>query len=404
MSTRQFVEECLKKEIFSPSEMSRRWNRKYGLEGKEKAKTSEAFTKAMRRMGISAEKRLELKHEARRQTKVKDIEEYEEVEEYVAFSKGVSGIQKRQIKRTLTDLRQLWEWMNYTNPQTWKLSSLIECLEKHIPRDHNGKWSKSKKVLKLLGAFNRTFQGHLPKGWSMGLKREAGELKDFMQFKEFEDFINNLDDAYGFPQIMWISLYTEQVNAGCREGATKERTGILSLKWEDIDYNTKRCQIRDKGKKGKAERIWIQVPLDLFPFLDGWETLMKWHEERYGYRPTQEKHESGRCFPVTYVQYRRTFHKTRHRCRSRISQDIETMRPHIFRQTHAQWCARLKIPLQWICGQFPYGWYGVGWDDPKILLKYYLTLETDEMYEINKKMLMRMEKLDLNAPLIMAKT
>ena len=138
----------------------------------------------------------------------------------------------------------------------------------------------------------------------------------------------------------------------------------------------------------------------MFYWIEGWEALMKWHEERYGYRPTQDKHESGKCFPVTYDQYRRMFHNTRHRCNSRINQDLETMRPHILRQTHAQWCARLGIPLQWICGQFPYGWYGVGWDDPKILLKYYLMLETDEMYEINKKMSMRIEKLSLNAPLI----
>ena len=250
LSTRQFVEGCMKEEIFSPSEMSRKWNRRYGLEGKEKAKTPEAFTKVMRRMGISAKKRLELKHEARRQTKVKDIEEYEEVQEYIAFSKGVSGIQKRQIKRTLIDLRQLWEWMSFINPQTWKLSSLIQCLEKYISKDHNGKWSKPAKVLNLLGAYNRTFQGHLPKGWSMGLKREAGELKDFMEFEEFNEFCNNLFNTLGMSKIGWEALYKAQLNMACREGgSTKERTGILSLRWKDINYNTRRCQIRDKGKK-----------------------------------------------------------------------------------------------------------------------------------------------------------
>ena len=403
LKTRQFVEQCLSEGITSPSEMRDRYNQTYGLEG-EKAKTRFAFTKAMRRMGISASKRLELKHEAQKETEVKDIEEYEEVHEYLAFGKGISGIQKYQIDRTLRDLRKIWEWMNYTNPQTWKLSSLIDCLENHIPKDNNGKWGQPSRVLCLLGAFNRTFQGYLPKGWSMGLKRDPSELKDFLEFDEFEEFIANLRDTRNMKKEGWKALYKAEVNSGARGGAHSTKSsslhGILSLRWEHINFNTRRCSIRDKGKKRKPARLWKEIPLDLFYWINGWEALVKWHEQSYGYRPTQERHAMGRCFPIGYTDYLRMFDRTRHGCHSRIAQDVETMKPHIFRKTHAQWCARLRIPLHWICGQFPYAWYGVGWDDPKILLRYYLTIEPDEMQEINKKMSMRIEKLGLNAPLI----
>ncbi len=74
------------------------------------------------------------------------------------------------------------------------------------------------------------------------------------------------------------------------------------------------------------------------------------------------------------------------------------MRPHVLRRTHAQWCVKLRIPLERICGQFPEGRFGVGWDNPTILLKYYVTLETDEEEEIIVKAKARMEKLGLVSP------
>lgn len=412
LRTRQFVEECMKEEIFSPSEMSRRWNRKYGLEG-DKQKTPEAFTMAMRRMGITAQKRLNLKHEAVKETEVKDIEDYPEVKRYLGFS-DFQQISQQQKYRTLLNLRRLWKMMGKTNPNTWEFApnapedrNLIACLKKYIGLDENGQWKRPNMILQLLGAYNRCFQGRLPKGYSTGLKREAGELKDFFEFDEFNEFIGNLTDTPKMSMEGWEALYKAQVNMGCREG-TKGNTGIVSLRWEKINYKTRRCKIRDKGKKGKPARLWTQVPLDLFYWIGGWEALMKWHKQQYGYRPTQEKHATGKCFPIKYHHYNKMFHNTRHRCNNRISQDLETMKPHIFRKTHAQWAKRIGVSLENFCGNTEsspcIGRYGVGWDDPKIPLRYYLTPEPEEYIEQDQKIQRRLEKLKiklgLNAPRI----
>ena len=399
----------MKEGIFSPSEMSRIWNRKYGLEG-DKEKSPDAFRKAYRRMGITPEKRLELKHEAMKETEVKDIEDYPEVKRYFGFA-DFQQVGKTQKEKTRRYLRMLWDMMGCTNPNTWEFDpnapedrNLLGCLKKHIGHDERGQWKQPNMVLELLGAFNRTFQGILPKGYSMGLKREAGELKDFFEFKEFEEFIENLCDTSKMSIEGWDALYKAQVNMGCREGK-KGNTGIVSLKWENIDYKTRRCKIRDKGKKGKPARLWTQIPLDMFYWINGWEALMKWHEQQHGYRPTQERHATGKVFPINYGNYRIMFHNTRHRCNSRISQDLETMKPHIFRKTHAQWAKRIGVSLENLCGNTEsspcIGRYGVGWDDPKIPLKYYLTPEPDEYVEQDQKIQKRLEKLtvDVNAPL-----
>ena len=382
--------------------MSRKWNRKYGLEGKEKAKTPNAFTKAMRRMGMSATKRLELKHEAMKETEMKDIEDYPEVKRYVGFA-DFQQIGKAQKQRTLSDLRQLWIMMGCTDPNTWEFDpeapedrNLIACLKKNIGMTETGQWKTPNKILRYLGAYNRTFQGHLPKGWSMGLKREAGELKDFMEFEEFNDFCNNLYDTPSMSKEGWEGLYKGEVNSGAR-GGTITKQGILGLKWENINYNTRRCKLRDKGKKGKPSRLWTQVPLDMFYWINGWEALMKWHEQKYGYRPTQEHHATGRCFPVSYDRYNKMFHNVRHRSNNRINQDLETMRPHIFRKTHAQWAKRIAVSLENLCGNTEsspcIGRYGVGWDDPKVPLKYYLTPEPEEYKEQDQKIQQRLEQL-----------
>jgi len=230
----------------------------------------------------------------------------------------------------------------------------------------------------------------------MGLKREAGELKDFFEFEEFEEFIRNTFDTPIMSKEGWEALYKAQVNMGCREG-TRGNTGIVSLRWEDINYNTKRTKIRDKGKKGKPARLWSQIPLDLFYWIHGWEALEKWHEKRHGYKPTQDRHATGRVFPVKYGVYRINFHNVRRKCDSRISQDLETMRPHIFRKTHAQWAKRIGVSLENLCGNTEsspcIGRYGVGWDDPKVPLKYYLTPEPEEFAEQDQKIEARLQKL-----------
>ena len=404
---KDFVKDSLKEGETSPSEMARNYNDKFQLEG-DKAKTPEAFTMAMRRMGITLEKRLEIKHEALKEKDFKDIEDYPEVKRYIGFG-DFQQIGKAQKQNTLRNLRELWEMMNYTNPRNWDFDpnapedvNLIACLKKHIGHDDNGQWKRKNKVLQLLGAWNRTFTGRLPRGWSMGLKREAGELKDFLEFVEFNEFINNLFDTQTMSVEGWEALYKAQVNMGCREG-TLGNTGIVSLSWENINYETRRCKIRDKGKKGKPARLWTQIPLDMFHWLNGWEALEKWHEQRYGYKPTQQKHATGKCFPVNYHQYLRMFHLTRRKCDSRINQDLETMRPHIFRMTHAQWSKRIGVSLENLCGNTEsspcIGRYGVGWDDPKVPLKYYLTPEPEEYLEQDQKIQQRLEKLAIKGVL-----
>lgn len=401
---RLYVKEQIEKGVTSPSEMAREYNEAFGLED-DKARTPDAFTKAMRRMGISAKKRLDIKHEAQKETELKDIEDYPEVKAYIEFA-DFQQVGRQQKRRTLRYLRELWEAMGCTNPKTWVFLTqdknipeelnIIAQLKKKIGFDESGQWKRPNKVLCLLGAFNRTFTGRLPKGYSMGLKREAGELKDFMEFDEFNDFISNLVDTQTMSMEGWEALYKAQVNMGCREG-TKGNTGIVSLLWENINYKTKRCKIRDKGKKGKPARLWTQIPLDLFYWLNGWEALIKWHEQRHGYIPTQERHATGLVFPVNYDRYREMFHRTRHRCTSRINQNLETMKPHIFRKTHAQWCRRIGISLENLCGNTEsapcIGRYGVGWDDPKIPLKYYLTPEPEEYKEQDQKIKTRLAKL-----------
>lgn len=394
--TKDFVEQCFDKGIFSPSEMSHIWNEQF-----KKKKEPHVFSKAMRRLKVSADDRLKLKHEAEKDTEMKDIEEYEEVQRYVSFSKGVTQVTTTQIKNTLRDIRRLWDMMKaegYYNPREWRLETLVDVLEKHVPKDENGKWTQRGSVYNLLGAFNRTFSGILPKGYSTGLKRQAGELKDFMDFPEFQEFLEKIEAAYGCPVVMWSACYGGQVNSGAREGTgTVARTGILSLKWENIDFEARRCKIKDKGKKGFPAREWRQVPLDKFPFIHAWEALVEWHRVQFGYYPTKNRHGTGRVFPVAYDQYRKNFHEIRHRCLGRIRHDSETMKPHIFRKTHGQWLCNLGVPIEWICGQFPNGWYGVGWDDPKVLLKYYidLGLADNKRLEIEQKMQSRMSEIGL---------
>lgn len=396
---RDFVKACIEKEVLSPSKMRDIYNEKYPskVKGVLKPKTADAFRKAIRRLGISAEKRLELKHEAQKSKELRDIEEYEEVQRYLDHSRySTAPIGEAQIDKTLKDLRTLWNMMSemgYPNPRDWDIKKLGQCMEKYIGKDGEG-WKHKNKILRYYGAFNRCFQGKLPKSWSTGLKRPAGELKDFMEYEESAEFCCNIRDTMNMSKEGWEALFKTQLNLGCREG-TKLNTGILSLKWENIDYNSRRCKIRDKGKKGQPARLWIGVPLDLFPWINGWEALMKWHEQRYGYRPTQTKHAVGRCFPVDYNQYRVQFHNIRHRCDSRINQDLETMKPHIFRKTHGQYCKRIGVNLEHICGDTTSdvceGRYGVGWTKPEIALKFYLTKEEWEYAEQDQKIKERLK-------------
>jgi len=372
------------------------------VKGKLKPLSSDAFRKAIRRLGISANERLELKHDAEREKELKDIMEYQEVERYLHYSKYVGHIGKAMIDTTMRHLRTLFKWMveeGYPNPREWNIENLGKCMEKHIGLDDSGQWRNNDKVLRIWGAFNRCFQGYLPKGWSMGLKRPAGELKDFFEYEEFEAFIEALPDTVNMSKEGWQASVTAHVNMGCREGS-RGKTGIVSLLWENIDYNARRCKIRDKGKKGKPARLWTQVPLDMFPWVKGWERLMKWHEQRHGYRPTQDRHATGKVFPIQYDAYREQFHRTRKLVGGRIGQELETMKPHIMRKTHAQWAKRMGVTLDNLCGDTTenpaIGRYGVGWDDPKVPMKYYLTKEAWEYEEQDKIIKERLESMQFS--------
>lgn len=121
---------------------------------------------------------------------------------------------------------------------------------------------------------------------------------------------------------------------------------------------------------------------------------MIYHEKKFGYRPTNDRHESGNVFGVSYRAYIAQFHYTRKKCSGRIAGTKETFKPHILRKTHAQWeVSYLWLPLQDICGQFPNGRYGVGWDNPQILLKYYVTLDAEAQEKADKQAHERMIKL-----------
>ncbi|MGD8507173.1 MAG: hypothetical protein PVF15_11005 [Candidatus Bathyarchaeota archaeon] len=70
-------------------------------------------------------------------------------------------------------------------------------------------------------------------------------------------------------------------------------------------------------------------------------------------------------------------------------------KPHVFRKTHGQYAKRIGVSLENLCGQTNsspcVGRYGVGWDDPKVPLVYYLTAEPDEYAEQDQKIEKRLE-------------
>jgi len=393
---REFVKYCVEEQItFSPTEMQRLYYEKFPIKDKRKIKKPAAFRMAMRRLNISPTRRLELKHEAMISKEIRDIEEYEEVTTYLDQAKYSSApISRDQIQETLRSLRVLWNWMSeqgFPNPREWNLKNLGQCMEKKIGKTQNGQWKNKNKILRYYGAFNRCFQGRLPKGWSMGLKREAGELKDFLEYDEFASFEAALTDTSKMSLEGWMSLYPCEISMGCR-GGSKGNTGIMSLRWEHINFETRRCKIRDKGKKGKPARWWVQVPLDLFPWLHSWEKLMKWHRQ-------QGSPKSGRVYPIRYDDYLAMFHDTRHRAGGRIAEDLETMVPHICRKTHAQWGRRIGITLDNLCGDTTetpcVGRYGVGWDIADVPRKYYLTKEPWEYEEQDQAIEKRLGKLNI---------
>jgi hypothetical protein len=358
-----------------------------------KKATLEAFIMATRRLGISSEKRKELAADAVKQTEVKDISDYDECKAYVARAEA-QNITQLVKDRTVNQMRILWQWMNCSDPHTWIEATIDEAIKQHVEFgvDDRGRmgYTQKGKVRLLKSAFNTMFPNILPKGWYSAYVRDKGSLKDYFRFDEADAFLIALEATPQMSLEGWQALFSIQLNLGCREGS-KGNTGILSLRWEDIDFSTKRCSLREKGGKGKAGRVWKNLPLDFFPWLHGWDALITWWVQCG--KPTQ-----GEAFPVEYEHYNTQFHVTRKKCNGRIAGDKETLKPHVLRKTHAQWCRKLKYPLEMICGQFPNGRTGVGWDNPKVLLDFYIDLEEDEFEEADNKARERMLKLGLVSP------
>jgi len=131
-------------------------------------------------------------------------------------------------------------------------------------------------------------------------------------------------------------------------------------------------------------------------FLHAWDKFMRYWEQCG--KPTK-----GRVFPISYKLMRENFHATRKRASQmnpkiqRIGEDLETLVPHIFRKTHAQWCKRIGVTLENLCGDTTespcIGRYGVGWDDPKVPMKYYLTREAWEYAEQDLKIQHTLQRL-----------
>lgn len=388
------------KGIVRPADMKREYEATYP---KQKPKTLEAYLWQCKKLGLNKEKRDAAGVEVARKDSQKHVLDYPEVTRYI-LAAGQGRLQERTIEKQKQYLVRMWEINDRTNPHDWTYESILTNLEKVFPKEMDARgrlgFSKPGAVAKLLSAVSTIFPGILPKGFGSGLSREAGELKDFFTFEEFDLFTSNLTDTMNLSKEGWTAAFKAQVNGGFREGSRSAAdggslTGILSLQWQDIDYQKRRCSCREKGGRGKAGRVWTNVPLDLFPWLHGWEALMLYHKQCFNYLPTNERHQTGPVFKVAYDEYRHQFHDTRKRCNGRIAGDIETMRPHVLRRTHAQWLVKLWVPIEQICGLFPDGHFGVGWDNPKILLKYYVTLEDEQRFKAEQQAAERMQALHL---------
>lgn len=384
----------MEKGIVRPVDIKREYEALYPA---AKKKTLEAYLWQCKKLGFTKEIRDSKAIDIARRESRKHILDYSEVTDYI-LSRENNRIQQKTINKKKEQITKLWNIMGRTDPHTWNYQSILLAIEKVYPKYVNDRdqrvFRQPAAVAKLLSAFNTIFRGILPEGFGTGLARPAGELKDYFTFEEFNLFCSNLKDTMKLTKECWEALFKAQVNMGCREGHDGT-TGILNLAWEDVDYSRRRCSIHDKGCRGNARRIWKNIPLDLFTWLNGWAALMLYHKQRYGYLPSNEKHEIGLVFPTNYHTYVNVFHETRHRCNGRISGDKDTMRPHVLRRTHAQWLVKLWVSIEQICGIFPDGYFGVGWDNPKILLKYYVTLEDEQRFKAEQQAIERMKTLKL---------
>jgi hypothetical protein len=342
----------------------------------------QAVSKMLNHMNLNKEQRKTVIADARKNGEY-DILEYPEVKAYLSNARGLRHITEHQINVQLSALRELWELMKHNgysaDPHKWTADEMLTAIATINPYTHDKRgrstFTHPAAAKRLLSPYSTMFNslGTLAKGWGSNLcVHEAGELKDFVNFPEMAEFLSNLTDTEAMSREGWTTEFTLMVNMGCREGSRGE-TGITGLLWEDINFQTKRCSLREKGHSGHAQERWDGVPLDMFPWLHGWTLLTKWHEQ-------QGNPVSGKVFPVTYNQLNDMFHATLSRCKGRLSEINDAMRLHSFgRRTHVQYAHRLGLPLELIAGNAPNGRFGVGWKDLKILVRYYLSEEAEEI-------------------------
>lgn len=375
-----------------------------------KTRGIDAYIKGCKRQGLTKEVRDKNAVAMVRAEMGKHILDFDEIKKY-EFNAQQGHVQILQIEKQKTRITQIWELMNRSDPHTWTYESILSALGKKYKFEKDEQsgayaWTQKAAVGGMLSAVNTMFPSIMPKGWSINYTR-TDRKKDYFTFAEMDLFLENVADTVGLSREGWGALFAAQVNLGCREGVLRMfnresgknegRNGILSLRWENIDYTARRTSLHEKGGRGKSSRVWEHLPLDLFPWLKGWDRLMAFHVQKYGYAPSNDNHESGPCFDVTYDTYSDAFKSTRKRCNGRIAGDKETFTPHILRKSHAQWLVKLYVPLEQICGQFPDGYFGVGWDNPQILLKYYVTMESEQREKAEQAAKQRMIKLGMVA-------
>jgi len=359
----------------------------------------QAVSQQLKRMGLGSVEREAFVIEKAKAEAGKDITDYEEVKAYISNAE-MHHITDFVIKRTLKFIRLTWELMGKTDPHDWTEREVLEALKTKYPITKDAQdrrvFTSPHAVCKHLSAVSTIFKNVMSEGWSKGFSREKGELVDFFDFAEFTAYDGAAENFDGMSKIGWQAADRAQINLGCREGVN-EKTGLMSLLWDDIDYVARRCSLHEKGGHGKAGRVWVNLPIggQVFTWIQGWEALMEWHKERFGYYPSNSQHGTGRVFPVTYDDFRENFHLQRKRAGGRIASEKETLTPHIARKTHAQWLKRLRVPMEIACGKFPDGTFGVGWDNVNIYKDFYTRIEPDEYSEAMDKATARMKVLGL---------
>jgi hypothetical protein len=218
-------------------------------------------SQVLKRMQLDAKARQDIIVKRAKIEAGKDISEYQEIKNYLIQSE-LNNTTILHVNSQKKNIRKVWELMGRTDPHTWHYEGLIAKLKTIYPvqADNRGRmvFNHPHAVENLLSAVNTMFPSILPKNWYKAFALEKHARFNYFRFDEWNAFIEAQEATLEMSRLGWQTMFTIQVNASCREG-TRGKTGIVSLKWQDIDYDTKRCQIADKGGawsrwKGLEER------------------------------------------------------------------------------------------------------------------------------------------------------